>query len=145
MRYTKFYTQKEWGKFKTFQKKEINGKVFYLDVQELMCKKFDIILTDYKTRNEKIVDILKKFNKKNFDKGMKTFNQSVQAFTGSIDSFTKELGHEPEKKHKQNNVKLWSDSKKVKLWSDKPKPKKKKGKKMLSRDQQNIVKLWGKK
>lgn len=150
MRYKKYYTQKEWSKFKTFHKKEINGKTYYIDVQEVMCKKYDIILTDYLTRNEKIVQVLKKFNKKNFDKGMLTFNQSVQAFTGSIDALTKEIGHAPEKKHKQNKVKIWSESKtngpKVKLWSDKPKAKRpKKKSKKLSKDQQNIVKLWGKK
>jgi len=139
VRYTKFYTQKEWKKFKRFDKKTIHGKDYYLDVQELLCKKYDIILVDYKTRKEKTIHILKKFNMKNFEKGMTKFNRSVQAFSSGISA-------EPKKKTRTKDpVKIWSTVKptkkrkprtknSVKIWETK-RPSKKK--------QSDIEKIWG--
>ena len=49
---TLFFTVKEWNRFSW-------------SMQEIMCKKYYIILTDYKTGKEKIILLLHKINMKN--------------------------------------------------------------------------------
>ena len=49
MRYRKYYTVEEWKKFDKWAER-ING--MDITVQEIMCKKYDIILTDYQTADE---------------------------------------------------------------------------------------------
>jgi hypothetical protein len=90
MRIKKKYTVKEWKKLK--------------DIQEILCQKFDVILTDHKTRKETIMDIFEKINLKNFNKGMESFNKIIQDFGGSMEQLTSELNPSP-----KNNVKIWSD------------------------------------
>ena len=51
MKVKKFYTVKEWRKFKSND---------YFDMQDMLCQKYDIILTDYKTKREKLFSALKK-------------------------------------------------------------------------------------
>ncbi len=144
MRYTKYYTIKEWKKFNKIVERE-NGDD--ITAQEVICKKYDVILTDYKVnpilsykdlnKKELILKIAKNFNMKNFDKGMKIFDQGVKGFTNSIDAVTSQLGHDEKttKKgkvwsNKKEGIKIWSGSNnKVKIWSDKPKPKKTKTRK----------------
>ena len=55
----KYYTVKEWKKFKNNN---------YFDMQEMLCKQYEIILTNYKTKREKIFSLLSKINLKNIDK-----------------------------------------------------------------------------
>jgi len=55
MRQRKFYTVKQWKRFKRND---------YFDMQDMLCQRYDVILTDYKTRKEKITSVLKKFNQK---------------------------------------------------------------------------------
>ena len=50
-----------------------------------------MILTDYKTKREKIFSVLKKINLKNFDKGVTEFSKLVQSFGGSMDQLTREI------------------------------------------------------
>ena len=88
----KRYTVKEWKKF--------------YKIQDVMCKKYDIVLTDHKTREQKVTGILEKINLKNFNKGMETFNKIIQDFGGSMDQLTSELNQTP-----KNDVKIWSDKK----------------------------------
>ena len=57
-------------------------------MQEILCKKYDIILTDYQTRKEKIILLLNKINMKNFNKGMDMFNRSLNKFSKTVDSLT---------------------------------------------------------
>jgi len=52
--------------------------------QEILTARYDIILTDYETRNEKIVRILKKFNRKNLNKGITKFNKGMSQFNTMI-------------------------------------------------------------
>lgn len=66
--YIRYPKRFSWKAFKKFG--YVKGQV--------LSEKYDIILTDYRTRNEKIKDILAKFNQKNFDKGMKKFNKVVK-------------------------------------------------------------------
>lgn len=72
---TLFFTVKEWSRFNW-------------DMQEVLCKKYDVILTDYHTTKEKIILLLNKINVKNFNKGMDTFNKSLNKFGKTIDSLT---------------------------------------------------------
>ena len=82
MRTKKFYTAKQWSKFKSND---------YFDMQEMLCQRYDVILTDYKTRKEKIISVLKKFNQKNFDKSMTQFGDFMKDFGNSMDQLTREI------------------------------------------------------
>ena len=113
MRGKKYYTVKEWKKF--------------YKIQDLLCKEFDIILTDYKTKREQITSILKKINLKNMDKGISTFNKIIQQFGGSMEQLTRDV----------NGAGQVSSSK-VKLWSDMPKIY------SQNKDKENLDKIWGK-
>lgn len=57
-------------------------------MQEVLCKKYNVILTDYKTTKEKITLLLDKINIKNFNKGMDTFSKSLNKFSKTVDSLS---------------------------------------------------------
>jgi len=114
MRVQRKYTVKEWRKLQS--------------LQESLCKKYDVILTNHKTKKEFIIEIIKNINLKNINKGIETFNKIIQDFGGSMEQLTSELSESP-----KNNVKIWSDSPK-----NEPKSQK-------SKDQINLEKIWGKK
>ncbi len=82
MRDRKYFTVREWNRFKNND---------YFDMQDMLCQKYDVILTDYKTKREKIFSVLKKINLKNFDKGVTEFSKLVQSFGGSMDQLTREI------------------------------------------------------
>ena len=111
MRVQRKYTIKEWKRL--------------LHIQELLCKKYDVILTDHKTKREQLISVLKKINLENINKGIEVFNKSVQNFGDSMDKLTTELD-----KSSKNNIKIWSD-----LPKNEPKTK--------SKDQINLEKIWG--
>jgi hypothetical protein len=111
MKIKKRYTVKEWKKL--------------YKIQDKLCKKYDVILIDYKTRREKVAEIFEKINLKNLNKGMITFNKIIQDFGGSMEQLTSEID-----KTSKNNVKIWSDD-------QENEPKK-------SKDQINLDKIWGK-
>ena len=159
MRYQKYYTVKEWKRFNKIVERE-NGND--ITAQELLCKKYDVILTDYKinplvkykdlSKKELTVKILKNFNMKNFDKGMKVFDQGLKGFTDSIDAVTSQLDTgQTSSNQSQNKVKIWSDKKpsrksSIKIWSDPPKKKKnKKRKPVQDKHKRNLQAIWGKK
>lgn len=70
-----FFTVKEWNRFAW-------------SMQEIICKKYDVILTDHQTRKEKTISLLNKINMKNFNKGMDVFNKSLNKFSKTVDSLT---------------------------------------------------------
>ena len=161
MRYPLYYTVKEWKKFKVFKKKTVNGKDYFLDLQEIMCKKYDIILTNHKTNKEKMVWVIKSINAKNFDKGMKVFDGAMKEFDGMMKDFGKELGGGNSGGISQqkltgkstigssNNVSLWSKKKpskksSVSIWSldSAPKKTKKRRKKTIKPKSINQM-IWG--
>ena len=72
---TLFFTVKEWNRFSW-------------TTQEVICKKYDVILTDYQTTKEKIISFLNKINMKNLNKGMDIFNKSLNKFSKTVDSLT---------------------------------------------------------
>ena len=132
MRTRKYFTVEEWHKFKTND---------YFDMQEMLCQKYDVILTDYKTKREKIFSVLKKINLKNFDKGIAEFSKLVQLFGGSMDQLTREIDSPKRKcshykkttsrsKNDDNLNSLWGESyNSVPIWSD--------------NDSDNLEKIWG--
>jgi hypothetical protein len=113
MKVIKKYTVKEWKKLQ--------------NLQEFLCKKYDVILTDHKTNKEQLVLILKNINLKNINKGIDTFNKIIQDFGGSMEKLTSEID-----KTSRNNVKIWSD-----IPENEPESQK-------SKDQINLEKIWGK-
>ncbi len=72
---TLFFTVKEWNRFAW-------------NMQEVLCKKYDVILSDHQTTKEKTISLLNKINMKNFNKGMDTFNKSMSKFSKTVDSLT---------------------------------------------------------
>ena len=149
MRCKKLYTVKQWGRFKKILVKDDHGIKYNVDLQELMCKKYDIILTDYKTKREKITAILKKINTKNINKCINTFNKVVQDFGDSMDELTKEIGDskkEESNRDKENLDKIWGkqggkSSNNFTIWSDSPKSQSKSQK---PKNEINLEKFWGK-
>ena len=83
---------KEWNRFDKVLTKSIGGQEYYLDVQELLCKKYDTILTDYETKREKWLRRLKMVNQTNIDKGLKVFNDGVENFTKELTAFGDAFG-----------------------------------------------------
>ena len=81
MKTRKYFTTKQWQRFK---------KNNYFDMQEILCQKYDVILTDYKTRKQKISSILQKINLKNFQNGIIEFSKVMDSVGDSIDQFTRE-------------------------------------------------------
>jgi len=125
MRYKKYYTVKEWDNFR---------KNNYFDMQELLCEKYDVILTDYKTKQEKIISILSHINFQNFDKAITQFNKLFESFGESAEQLTKELHHT--KQNKQNSDSLWGKpTQSVPIWSD--------SKDSQAQDEANLEKIWG--
>ena len=128
MRTRKYFTVREWDRFKNND---------YFDMQDMLCQKYDVILTDYQTRREKVFSALKKINLKNFDKGITEFSKLVQSFGGSMDQLTREINSQKSKDadnldlvwgKSENNVSIWGDSK-----ND-----------FDSNHKDNLEKIWGK-
>ena len=93
MKYTKEYTVKEWKRFDRIAERENDIDI---TMQEVLLKKYEIILTDYKTKKEKIKHILNKFNAENLNKGITKFNKG-------IDQFSKIVAAKPTSKRKSSS------------------------------------------
>ena len=117
----KYFTVKELQRFKRNN---------YLDMQKLLCQKYDVILSDYQTKKQKIFSLLQKINLKNFDKGITEFAKLLQSFGNSMDQFTVEINVK-KISDKKNLESIWGPSKKqTPIWSD--------------NDSDNLEKIWGK-
>lgn len=79
MRYPKKYTMKEWNRFD-------------IDMQEKLCERYNVFLTDHKTKKEKLFAVMDKFNAKNLNAGITKFNKGVDSFNKSIASTSKGKG-----------------------------------------------------
>ena len=129
MKVKKFYTVKEWNKFKSND---------YFDMQDMLCQKYDIILTDYKTKREKIFSFLKKINLKNLDIAITGFSKLVQSFGGSMDQLTREIDSQTSK-DTDNLDSIWGKStNSVPIWSTSENN-------SDSQHKANLEKIWGKK
>jgi hypothetical protein len=159
---TKRFTVKEWNRFNKVFTKCVGDQEYYLDLQEYLCKRYNIILTDHINpvpMSRKILKWMKKnLTQENLDKGMKTFNDGVENFTKELDAFGKAFGSDQKEtkrllgisdsrtNHNKNIQRLTgSGPGKVKIWSDKPKRTyKKKRSRGKSRHDTNMEKIWGK-
>ena len=131
MKVKKFYTVKEWSKFKDND---------YFDMQEILCQRYDVILTDYQTKREKIFSVLKKINLKNLDKGVTEFSKLVQSFGGSMDQLTREIDSQTSK-DKDDLDSVWGKSENsVPIWSTSEN-----NSDSQSQHKANLEKIWGKK
>jgi hypothetical protein len=130
MKVKKFYTVKEWNKFKSND---------YFDMQDMLCQRYDVILTDYQTKREKIFSVLKKINLKNLDKGITGFSKLVQSFGGSMDQLTREIDSQKHK-DKDNLDLVWGKSdNSVPIWSTTEK-----NNDSQAQHKANLEKIWGK-
>jgi hypothetical protein len=121
MRTRKYFTVKEWQRFNTNN---------YSDMQELLCQKYDVILSDYLTKKQKIFSLLQKINLKSIDTAVSEFSKLVQSFGNSMDQFTAEINNDKVSDRK-NLESVWGTSKKqTPFWSD--------------NDSDNLDKIWGK-
>ena len=121
MRIRKYFTVKEWQKFKTND---------YFDMQEMLCQRYDVVLSDYQTKKQKTFSLLQKINLKNFEKGITEFSKLVQSFGNSMDQFTAEI-NDKKISDKKNLESIWGPSEKqTPLWSH--------------NDSDNLEKIWGK-
>ena len=108
MRNRKYFTVREWNRFKNND---------YFDMQDMLCQRYDVVLTDYQTKREKIFSVLKKINLKNLDKGITGFSKLVQSFGGSMDQLTREIDSQKHK-DKDNLDLVWGKSENsVPIWS----------------------------
>jgi len=129
MRDRKYFTVKEWNRFKNND---------YFDMQDMLCQKYDVILTDYKTKREKIFSVLKKINLKNFDKGVTEFSKLVQSFGGSMDQLTREIDS-PKSKDTDNLDSVWGKSdNSVPIWASSED-----NFDSQAQDKANLEKIWG--
>ena len=114
-----FFTAKEWNRFSW-------------SMQEILCKKYNVILTDYKTTKEKIMSVLDNINAKNFDNVMKKSNKVMSQFGKAVDSLTRpypELGQDKNtKRDYHSKEKIWGES--VDIWS--------------KSENDNMERIWGK-
>ena len=128
MKTRKYFTVREWNRFKNND---------YFDMQDMLCQKYDVILTDYKTKREKVYSALKKINLRNFDKGVSEFSKLVQSFGGSMDQLTREL-NSPKYKDADNLDLVWGKSNNsVPIWGDSKND-------FDSKHKDNLEKIWGK-
>ena len=140
MRTRNYFTVREWDRFKNND---------YFDMQDMLCQKYDVILTDYQTKREKLFSALKKINLRNFDKGVTEFSKLVQSFGGSMEQLTREIdspkrkgSHYKKTRSESNNGvnfnSIWGDSdNSVPIWGDSKND-------SDSQHKNNLDKIWGK-
>ena len=128
MRTRKYFTVKEWNRFKNND---------YFDMQDMLCQKYDVILTDYKTKREKVFSVLKKINLKNFDKGVTEFSKLVQSFGSSMDQLTSEIDSQKSKDTDNLDLVWGKSNESIPIWSN---SKNDSG----SKHKDNLEKIWGK-
>ncbi len=131
---TLFFTVKEWNRFTW-------------SIQEVICKKYDVILTDYKTRKEKTMLLLNKINMKNFNKGMDTFNRSLNKFSKTVDSLNRPISQDKNTEERSSyskegiwgkeSVSFWGkpglSNNRVSIWPEKQ---------SQSKDQKTDTEIW---
>ena len=128
MRTRKYFTVREWNRFKDND---------YFDMQDMLCQKYDVILTDYQTKRERIFSALKKINLRNFDKGVSEFSKLVQSFGSSLDQLTSEMDSQKSKDTDNLDLVWGKSNESIPIWSN---SKNDSG----SKHKDNLEKIWGK-
>jgi len=96
IRYKKFYTVKEWKRFRYFLKDE-DGKYIrdekgdHVTMQQFLCNTYDVYLTDWKSRKERLLGFLNKFTLVNFNKGLDAVVKGIDEFSKSMEQLNREL------------------------------------------------------
>lgn len=130
MRTKKFYTVKEWDCFRHNN---------YFDMQDMLCQKYNVILTDHKTKKEKIILFLKKFNQRDFDKAINQFSNFVKEFGKLMDQVTREIDFQYQKDTDVNKT-IWGKStNSVPIWRDSEEDFS-----SQTNHEANLEKIWGK-
>ncbi len=97
-------TQKQWNRFD-------------LEKQEVLTKRYHVIISDYKTKRQRIMAILDKVDitrpqgKRNLERGIKKFNDSVDAFDGVMDDLSKSLNTAAGKRDVPVHEQFWGKGK----------------------------------
>ena len=99
MRCKKLYTVKQWARFKKTLVKENQSIKYNVDIQELMCKNYDIILTDYMTLRERKIQMIKTF----FEKA-KSVLQGIKSFLDKIHESNQKQKTPQKRKKKIDNI-----------------------------------------
>ena len=128
MRDRKYFTVREWNRFK-------NKDSF--DMQDMLCQRYDVILTDYKTKREKVFSALKKINLRNFDRGVSEFSKLVKTFGGSMDQLTREINSQKSRDSGHTDLMWGKSGNSVPIWSDSRDD-------FGSQHKDNLEKIWGK-
>lgn len=99
----KRYTVREWKRFKS-------------PVQEMLLRRFDVILTDHKTRRERLRGFARAMfrptiqqrqsQRKSLDTGIKKVKGAIDNFDRSMDSLSKGLNGAVSKGHREDPVEL---------------------------------------
>lgn len=108
-------TTKQWKKYDS-------------DEQELILQKYDVVLTDHETTNEKLTRYGKAINFKNYQKGMKKFDSVMKG----MDKFWKDFD-------KQWSKSLGSSKGTNKVWNTQ-----KRNKESRTKRKDNISLIYGK-
>ena len=77
-KYPKSYTIKEWKRFSP-------------DIQQELTNRYNVTISDYKTRGQKAKGIAKSFNKKNIVKAGRKTNAGVMKFSNTMNSIDRGL------------------------------------------------------
>jgi len=89
LRYKKEYTWNEWNNFDRNFVKKVGGKKYVLNMQEYLCKKYDVTITNYKTprqrQNESIT--------KKIDKVFSVIDKMFSGIDKCFDGLDKALNH----------------------------------------------------
>ena len=88
MQYPKYLTVKEWSRFDRVVER-VDG--IEITAQEIICLKYEIILTDWVSKKDKIFNVLKKFNKTNLNKGLDKLDDGIKGFEKVMDEIDGEL------------------------------------------------------
>ena len=91
MKYTKHLTVKAWDKFDHIVDQE-NGEP--LTAQEILLRKYKIILTDHRTRKDKFNDLFDKIFKADINKTLDKVTKGIDDFSKVMNS-TKGIGGKP--------------------------------------------------
>jgi len=94
MRYTKKLTVKERRRFDKIVERE-NG--VYVTAQEILLKKYDVILTDHQTQGERVVSFLSKFNSENLDRSITLFKKNMNKVDKAFETWDKMKGQQKDK------------------------------------------------
>lgn len=76
------YTVKQWKKLDVERVRHIGKRRYYLNMQEVLCRKYEIILLNHKTKREKLDRILDCITFTNLNQKIDTFQRIMKKMDG---------------------------------------------------------------